>query len=198
MKRFLWLPLALALSFAACDSGMDEEEDPPISPDEFELTISGEEIDETLLGESFFYAGTAPDTEEEVFIIYFAEGIDEPDESQEEWTIGIVGRSTDRAGEGTYSIVNIETFDQDEEIEDVLRNDFVFWMVEYADTSYSVYGSNSGELTITSSSSERVVGTLEVDATAYFTTMDEEEEPETQQVTISGAFNASSAPFAGM
>lgn len=180
----LLLGALLSLSLSACDSttdGMIDEGD--VSTNAFELTVESTDQTRTLEGLSFFVSGTEPETGEQAFFIYLTDAEENPEEAS---IFGIIGRATDRAGTGSYTFADLdpEAGDFDEEL---LNSQFILILWEFADDGFAIHTSTSGQLNLTTSSSDRVAGSFELTARTLSFASGEEE---TLSTTITGAFDA--------
>ena len=169
----------LALALTACDSGGDNGDDNNQSPGSFSIVVAGD-ADLEIEGFAFFGEAEDPDTGEDVFIIYLSESAN-PSSAQA--TGAWIGRNSGRPGTGTFTFVDGEL---DGEIPE---DQFVLVMTVGAGSDESrTFVSNSGELTITSSSSNRIEGSFDVTGTGFQITGGVPGEE--LSVTIEGNFDA--------
>ena len=169
----------LAIALTACDSGGDNDDDNNQPPGSFSIVVAGD-MDLEMDGFAFFGEAEHPDTGEDVFVIYFSESAN-PSNPQGRWAF--VGRNSGRPGTGTFSFVNGEL---DGELPD---DQFILVMtVGSVGAGSSTFVSDSGELSITSSSSNRVEGSFEVTATGF--EISGGGTGEELNVTIEGSFDA--------
>ena len=184
----LLLAFVFMLSLSACDStdsNSDDNGDTP--PETVSMSIGGDDIEMN----AFFASGTDPETGEDAFIIYLTEADDLSGDGsfQTGNAFGIIGRLSTRPGTGTYSFADIEFNDSDE----VLRNQFGFIFFEGVGTqNQRIVLSNGGDLELTTSNSNRVAGSFDVNGTALTFSGTEANE---EDVSIEGNFDAPSAPF---
>lgn len=170
----------LALALTACDSGGDNDDDDNNQPPgSFAIVVTGD-TDFELDGFAFFGEAEDPETGEDVFVIYFSENAN-PSSTQGTWAF--VGRNSARPGTGTFTFVNGELDDE------IPAEQFVLVMnVGSGGAGSSTFVSDSGELTITSSSSNRVEGSFDVTATGFQVTGGGAGEE--LSVSIEGSFDA--------
>lgn len=187
----LTLAFALLFSLSACDStDSNEDDDGPgdTPPETVSMSIGGDDVEMN----AFFATGEDPDTGEQGFLIYLTEADDLSGDGsgfQSGDAFGVIGRLSTQPGTGTYSFADIEFNDSD----DVLRDQFGFVYFEGVGTqNQRIVLSNGGTLELTTSNSDRVAGTFDIDGAAV--TFDGTGSSE-EDVTIEGSFDASSAPF---
>jgi len=192
----LLLAIVVGLTTVACDSGGDNNAAPDVrnefSFDVTTLSDSGdaatadESAQTTLDGFSFFYAGSAPESDEELFVIYFTQENVLNDESSSEGLFGFIARESLRPGSGTYPLGTFESGGD-------AQNDFGMILFDNVGDfgteggSLSWYVVEAGTVNLTTSSDDRVEGT--VSAEALNLTLDGNTSDSTW-VTIDGAFTA--------
>lgn len=149
MKRFpfhLLLSLLLVLPFAACDSDGDDDGNGNGNGDigDADVTISGD-VEGSFSGNAYFVDDSNEDVDFAIGL--FSGSITTPNTGQ----IVVLGLDGDRPDEGTYEIGADE---DDTTLSGVY--------LDYTDgaTSATLVIAQSGTLTISSSSSDRVVGTF--------------------------------------
>lgn len=180
----LLLSLALVLSLAACDSGggNGDGDGPGEQPfeDSFTLNVTGEGVDESFEGASFF--GEVTEEGETVFAIYFGEA-DEETPGDINPNDGFFGVFVRQSGGGvstqTYTVADIEA-------SNIAPDAFLFALI--SDSGTSLIGSRSGTLTITSTSNNTIEGTFDMEGVRIIGTTGAETD-----VTISGSFQAEDA-----
>lgn len=186
----LTLAFALIFSLSACDStDSNEDDDGPgdTPPETVSMSIGGDDIEMN----AFFATGEDPETGDQAFIIYLTEADDLSGGSgfQSGNAFGVIGRLTDQPDTGTYSFADIEFNDSD----DVLREQFGFVFFEGVGTqNQRIVLSNGGTLELTTSNSNRVAGSFDINGAAI--TFDGTGASE-EDVSIEGTFDASNAPF---
>jgi hypothetical protein len=201
-SRFPLVPLLLAVAVGmatvACDSGGDNDAAPDVQNEfSFDVTtvsasgeaVTADEHETTLNGFSFFYEGTAPDTDEELFVVYFTEGDVLNEASSSEGLFGFVAREGLRPQSGTYPFVSFESGGD-------VQSEFGMILFENVGNvgteggSLSWYIVDGGTIDLTTASDERVEGTISAEAinlTIDGTTSD------STRVTIDGTFTARTA-----
>lgn len=178
--RVFSLCIVVLLMLSGCDSNSidDDDQNGPQLGQQFSLDISGD-VEQTMDGSAFFGEADDPDSGAEVFAVYLTES-DGATGGASMWAV--VGRAGDRPGTGTYSFVDASEEDE------YPADEFVLSASIGSDaTDVSTFVSQGGELTITESSSNRVEGTIDVDATGFHVVDDEVQELD---VTIVGSFEA--------
>ncbi|HKL87804.1 MAG TPA: hypothetical protein VJ884_02290 [Salinibacter sp.] len=188
--------LSVIVTLSACDLSSVTDE---LIDNTFSLTISpssnaGDGLapsskavqDQTIDGYSFFYDDTNPDTNEQVFAIYFTGG-DALGGDAKGGLFGFLARNSDRPDAGqSYTVVQ-----QDQ---DLSRSNFVgalyeeFGNGDFQGAPY--YLPTSGTVTIDESSSDEVAGSVDIEA--YKVTVDTTEQPavDSTRVDINGEFTA--------
>lgn len=191
----LLIGIALAFSLAACsDSSVDSNDDDlDVSPESFSISIEGDGIDNrTLSGVSTFASGTSPETGESAFLVFLTDTAN----FEEASTLGFFGRATTRPGTGSYRFADLNFDDDDEVDEGELREDeFVFLLWDFSGSAFSLYTSTSGDLSITTSSSNRVAGAFDISGSLLRFDFGQEEEPEPVTIALNGEFDASERDF---
>lgn len=192
----LFAALSASLALSSCDFSSVADR---VIDNTFSLTIapttnaqstvapsSDAARDKTVDGYSFFYDDTNPETDEQVFALYFTGG-ESLGGDAEGGLFGFFARNSDRPGAGkSYTVVQ-----QDQ---DLSRSNFVgalyeeFGSGDYQGAPY--YLPTSGLLTINESSSDEVAGSINVEALKV--TVDTTERPavDSTRVEITGEFTA--------
>ncbi len=168
----------LALTTAACDS-TDGDDDNNQVLGTFSLEISGD-AEASFNGFAFFGEAEDPDTGDNVFVVYFSESENLGTQAAR-WAF--IGRNAGRPGTGTFSVVAL---DQDDD--EIPEDEFVMIVSMGATPTTAIsYFSNGGEISITRSSSNRLEGSFDINATGL-----EFDGTETQElnVTVEGSFDA--------
>lgn len=182
----LLLALALVLGLTACDSGgSNDDNNGSTSPETVSMSIGGAEVELN----AFFASGTDPETGEEGFLIYLTEASDLSGGSgfQTGDAFGIIGRASTRPVTGTYTFMDADFNETDE---DLLRDQFIFVYFEgLGGEDGRIILSDGGTLELTTSNSDRVAGTFDIDATTATFTGSEE------SISIAGSFNAPGTSF---
>ncbi|HEX7070943.1 MAG TPA: hypothetical protein VF190_09065 [Rhodothermales bacterium] len=130
----------------------------------FEVQITGEGIDESFEGTAVWGTGEDPETGEDAFVLVMVAGTGTTSNAVYFY------RASDRPGEGTYELVDIQG--------EVLDG---FQAIAFLNNV--IFGATGGTLTISSSSSSRVAGSFSFPAI----------NPVNQaEVTVEGTFNATS------
>ncbi len=165
----------LVLALAACDSNSanDDDDDRPFAS--FRMDVAGD-AETSMDGFAFFGEAQDPETGENVFVIYFSETQDVTTQAQK---YAFMGRNSGRPAVGSYSIVDL-----DQEDEDIPNDEFVM-VASLGETQAITYLSEGGVLTITESSSSRLEGDFEINASGFDFTDGQE-----LDVTIEGSFDA--------
>lgn len=201
MKRLrpvLLLPLAVLsvfLTLSACDLSSVADE---VIDNTFSLSISSTTNarstldasqsvrDKTIDGYSFFYDDTNPDTNEQVFVVYFTGG-DSFGGGTKSGLFGFLARNSDRPEAGqSYTVIQ-----QDRELD---RNNFLgalyedFGSGDFQSAPY--YLPTGGTVTINESNNDEVAGS--VDMEAFKITVDTTQSPpvDSTRVQITGDFTA--------
>jgi hypothetical protein len=141
--------------------------------------------DKTVDGYSFFYDDTNPETNEQVFAIYFTGGESLGGDAKG-GLFGFLARNSDRPDTGSYTVVQ-----QDQ---DLNRSNFVgalyeeFGSGDFQGAPY--YLPTGGTVTIDESGSGEVAGSVDIDA--FKVTVDTTESPavDSTRVEITGEFTA--------
>jgi len=141
--------------------------------------------DKTVDGYSFFYDDTNPETNEQVFAIYFTGGESFGGDAKG-GLFGFLARNSDRPDAGSYTVVQ-----QDQ---DLSRSNFVgalyeeFGNGDFQGAPY--YLPTSGTVTIDESDSDEVAGSVDIEA--FKVTVDTTERPavDSTRVDITGEFTA--------
>ena len=168
----------LALTTAACDS-TDGDDDNDQQLGTFNLEISGD-AEASFDGFAFFGEAEDPETGDNVFVIYFSESENLGTQAAR---YAFIGRNAGRPGTGTFSVVAL-----DQGGDDIPEDEFVMIVsLGATPTSAISYLSNGGEISITSSSSNRLEGSFDINATGL-----QFDGTETQElnVTVEGSFDA--------
>ncbi|MFO8231038.1 MAG: hypothetical protein R6U20_00080 [Longimonas sp.] len=182
----LTLAFALLFSLSACDStDSNEDDDGPgdTPPETVNMSIGDDEVEMN----AFFATGENPDTGEEGFVIYFTESDNVTGEQDLlSGSAAFMGREGPLPSPDTYTFADLSIDEQDN---DLIQDQFgfVYWEYEGEGFPSRIVVSNSGELTITSSGSDRVAGSFEINATENTFTGDGFRE---EEVTMSGNFDA--------
>jgi len=188
----------LLLMVAACDSGGGASDDASFA-NEFSFSISevtpsaaplaAQQASSSLDGFSFFFEGTDPESNEEVFLVYFTQNNDLSDESSGQGLFGVVARQGSRPGVGGGNFVSLDT-------EVAPAEDFGMMLLEGAENfgtaggSFNWYLSDGGTIDVTTSSGDQVAGTINAEATRVSF---DGSGTDTTRVTIDGSFAARSA-----
>ncbi|MES3630883.1 MAG: hypothetical protein PPP56_12040 [Longimonas sp.] len=183
----LFVGVALLVGLAACDSTDSNSDDDPdaLAPETARVSI-GDDGSTTL--NAFFATGENPETGEEGFVVYLTESDDVTGEQDLlSGSAAFIAREGPRPSSGTYTFADLD-FDQED---DTLIRDqfgFVYWDLS-GDAGFPsrVVVSNSGELTISTSTNDQVTGSFEIEATAVSFSQDEFTE---EAVSVSGIFDA--------
>ena len=183
----LFVGVALLVGLAACDSTDSNSDDDPdaLAPETARVSI-GDDGSTTL--NAFFATGENPETGEEGFVVYLTESDDVTGEQDLlSGSAACIAREGPRPSSGTYTFADLD-FDQED---DTLIRDqfgFVYWDLS-GDAGFPsrVVVSNSGELTISTSTNDQVTGSFEIEATAVSFSQDEFTE---EAVSVSGIFDA--------
>lgn len=198
MTRFISYRLVLAIFLpilfviSACDSGGSNDEE----SNEFSLQITTSTAsavapkavsDTTIDGYSFFYSDQHPQTGEEVFSIYLSGNESFSEEGAQEGLFGFLARNTTRPSEGTYDLVDLD--------QGIESGDFVGVLFEdYGSDGYEdrpFYVPTSGTVTLSQSSSDRVEGSVDLNAHAIsFDFSSPTPTVDTTEVDITGSFSA--------
>jgi len=187
----------LLLMVAACDSGGGTDE--ASFANEFSFSISelapsaaplaAQQAPSNLDGFSFFFEGTDPETNDEIFLVYFTQNNELNAESSSQGLFGFVVRYGPRPGVGGGNFVSL-----DSDVE--LTDNFGMMLLEGAEDfgtaggSFNWYLSDGGTIDVTTSSGDRVEGTINAEATRVFF---DGSTSDTTRVTIEGSFAARSA-----
>ena len=173
----------LLVGLSACDS-TDSNDDPGDMPPETASVTVGES---NLELNAFFAEGEDPETGEQGFVIYLTE-LDNLDSSSQFATSSgaFMGTQGSRPSPGTYTFADLSLEDEDD---DLLQNQFgfVFWEIGGEGFPSQIVVSNSGDLNITTSTSDLVAGSFEIDATAGSFKGEGFSE---EEITVTGDFNA--------
>lgn len=183
----LFVGVALLVGLAACDSTDSNSDDDPdaLAPETARVSI-GDDGSTTL--NAFFATGENPETGEAGFVVYLTESDDVTGEQDLlSGSAAFIAREGPRPSSGTYAFADLD-FDQED---DTLIRDqfgFVYWDLS-GDAGFPsrVVVSNSGELTISTSTNDQVTGSFEIEATAVSFSQDEFTE---EAVSVSGIFDA--------
>lgn len=187
----VFLPVIFVLS--ACDSGGGNEDE---TTNEFKLdvtTSSSSEAtakavsDTTIRGFSFFYAGEDPETGQKIFSIYMSGNDSFSQQTAQEGLYGFLARNSSRPDAGDYDVVHLE--------EGIDSGDFIGVLFEEVSSNGSYdkpfYVPDSGTVTLTKSTSDRVEGRLDLTAKAItFNFSGTTATVDTTDVQISGEFSA--------
>lgn len=170
------LILLLAVALPACDSnGGDDDDDQQFGT--FSLEISGD-AELSMEGFAFFGEAEDPDTDEQVFVIYFSETADV---SATDATWALLARTSGRPGTGSYTIVDLNQGE-----DDIPDEEFMMMATVGATQATSVtYIADGGTLNISQSNSNRVQGSFTTTASGFNLGTGEE-----INVTIEGSFDA--------
>lgn len=195
----LLLAVVFALTLVACDSGGDNQGDvqnefsfdiTEVSPSSDAVAATKERQETSLNGFSFFFEGTDPSSDEEVFLIYFTQNNELGSQSSSSGLFGFAVRNTLRPGTANYNFVSLES-DPD------LSADFGMMLFESVEnfgtgggSAFSWYLSDGGTMQITTSADDRVEGTISADAMRVFF---DGSTADTTRVTIGGEFTAKNA-----
>lgn len=187
--------LSVLFTLSACDVSSVTDE---LIDNTFSLTISSASHtgtglalpskaarDKTVDGYSFFYDDTNPETNEQVFAIYFTGGESLGGDAKG-GLFGFLARNSDRPDGGSYTVVQ-----QDQ---DLSRSNFVgalyeeFGNGDFQGAPY--YLPTSGTVTIDESDSDEVAGSVDIEA--FKVTVDTTERPavDSTRVDITGEFTA--------
>jgi hypothetical protein len=189
--------MALLLMVAACDSGGGAEEESFANEFSFSISevtpstapLAAQQASTTLDGFSFFFEGTEPESNEDLFLIYFTQNNDLSDESASQGLFGFVVRYGPRPGVGDGNFVSLDTVVEPTE-------DFGMMLLEgvgdfgTAGGSFQWYLSDGGTIDVTTSSEDRVEGTINAEAMRVSF---DGSASDTTRVTIDGSFAAQSA-----
>lgn len=180
-----FLPLLFVLS--ACDSGGGNED----FQNEFTMTIepasssgsaaSLEASTKNLSGFSFFYDAENPDTGEQAFGIYLNHTESFSKDQATQGLFGYIARNSGRPSSGTYQFTSGEGGVQSSQFVGLLYEDFTRIQ------SAPFYVIQSGTLTLETSNSNKVAGSIEATGTSFTFTGSSYEQ---QEVTITGTFTA--------
>lgn len=187
----VFLPVLFVIS--ACDSGGSNGDE---TTNEFSLTVTTTNSsgamakavsDTTIRGYSFFYAGQNPDTGEEVFSIYMSGNDSFSDQSAQDGLYGFLARQSSRPNAGEYDVVHLE--------QEIDSGNFIGVLFEDVGSSGSnnepFYVPDGGTVTLTSSTSDRVEGRVDLTAEAIsFNFSGATASIDTTDVQISGEFSA--------
>lgn len=191
------LAVVLAFTVVACDSGGENQEDVQneFSFDITEVSNASEAVtattgntQTTLNGFSFFFEGTDPNTNEKLFLIYFTQDSELSSESSSTGLFGFVIRNTLRPEADVYNFVSL---DADPELSTDIGMMLFESVGDYGTGgSFSWYLSDGGTMQMTTSSDNRVEGTISADAmkVSFDGTA-----ADTTRVTIGGTFTAKNA-----
>lgn len=195
----LLLAVVVGLGTVACDSGSDSNSIPDIQ-NEFSFDVNevsessegitaSEKAQATLSGFSFFYEGTDPDSDEEIFVMYFTETNDLNEESANEGLFGFVFRESLRPGEGTYPLVFLESDTE-------AQSDFGMMLFDSVGEFgaeggvFNWYIADAGSMDLGTSADDRVEGTISAEAMRLSV---EGTSSDSTRVTIDGTFTARNA-----
>jgi hypothetical protein len=183
---------------AACDSGGGASGDESFA-NEFSFSISevtpsaaplaAQQASSSLDGFSFFFEGTDPESNEDVFLVYFTQNNDLSAESSGQGLFGVVVRYGSRPGIGGGNFVSLDA-------EGAPTEDFGMMLLEGAENfgtaggSFNWYLSDGGTIDVTASSGDQVAGTINAEATRVAF---DGSGTDTTRVTIDGSFAARSA-----
>lgn len=188
MTRFLpfngllLLAAALILSLSACDSGGSNEEEPDVEEGRVEISINGD-ASGTFDGYAYFFDVVDDSTGESAFGLILNNTNSANQSGQYIW----IARESSRPGTGQYDFAAI-----DEENSDLRPDQFIavaLSVVNDDSAMGSIYFSNGGTLTLTSSSDDKVAGSFIIEAVS-FRYNSESEELEEVDITLEGAFDA--------
>lgn len=185
----------MTLTLVSCDSGGDTEDTGPTFQNNFSFevtdgssssTTANAEDRTTIEGFSFFYAGTDPDSGDQIFVVYFTQENEIGEESAQKDLFGFLVRERLRPGTGTYNLVSLDADPgaQDDMGMMLIQNIGEFGM---EDGSYSWYLGEAGTVEITRSSDDRVDATIQADAKRVSFS---QSTVDTTQVEITGQFSA--------
>lgn len=188
---------ALLFMVAACDSGGGSDEESFANEFSFSISevtpsaapLAAQQASTSLDGFSFFFEGTDPESDEDIFLVYFTQNNELSAESSGQGLFGFVVRSGPRPGTGGGNFVSLDT-------EGVPSEDFGMMLLEGAEDfgtaggSFNWYLSDGGTIDVTTSSGDRFEGTINAEATRVSFSGTE---GDTTRVTIDGSFAARSA-----
>lgn len=143
--------LMLAGVFVACDSG-SETPDTPSLDTSFELSITGQGVDETYTGNAYF--GEIQDSDGKQAFAVTLQVL-----SSSEAITGFLHRAGSRPSSGTYAIADID------DATAVSQSTFIFYVVDATDTVTDAYVANGGQVTLSESTGDTVRGELSIPAT---------------------------------
>lgn len=195
----LLLAVVVGVGTVACDSGGDNNSTSDVQNEfSFDVTevsesddasATGRKAQTTLDGFSFFYEGSAPDSDEEIFVVYFTQENALNDASSSEGLFGFMARESLRPGSGAYALVPFESGGDGREI----QSDFGMILFDNVGNfgseggSLSWYLVDAGSVTLTTSSNDRVEGTINAEALNLTV---EGQVSDSTRVTIEGTFTA--------
>jgi hypothetical protein len=176
------LTLILGMLLVACDSGGDSGDgnQGPQFQESFTMTISGNGINETY--EGIAYWAEAPDNQgDTAFAISLSSN-----SSTDAAATGLIFRTGQRPGTGTYSVANI-----DDEASDPLSNFAIYLIDASATNSFTGYFSDGGDINITESTGNVVAGNFTIPGTLIQSSPNQQDRID---VTIDCTFEASNNP----
>lgn len=189
----LFTGAALVLTMSACDtvnSFSNSEDDPDVELGRFEMTLSGA-VDTTLEGTAVFGTITEKDStgeEHNAFGVAFM-----PDTAEAEAEYGIefaaqIMRASTRPERGDHEFTSVAENHIDENA--LPAEAFVFGLQTQDASRRVLVTSDSGTLTLTTSSSSRIAGTFSVETSGIYYEPSAEGAPQTGSITVEGRFNA--------
>lgn len=178
--------LSLIFVLSACDSGGSNDVSNNFTFEVIsfgatpEVRTAKTPTDTTISGFSFFYSGENSEGEE-VFGIYLSENESFSGQDVQQGLFGFVARNSERPSEGTYDLTRLG--------EGVASGDFIGALYTgFSETNFRgspFYIPQRGSVTIDKSSSDEVVGSVNLTATAVTSS-------DSSRVNISGDFTAKS------